>query len=97
MAVSLGLLGVLAALLQLFWGQDIGLADNGDGFRLMCHFGLEKAADVLADPLVLHYASVPGRCLPELAYLSSQQWLLRPAVWIYQLRYESGFDLRVLG
>ncbi len=97
MAAFLGLLGVLAALLQLFWGQDIGLADNGDGFRLMCHFGLEKAADVLADPLVLHYASVPGRCLPGLAYLSSQQWLVRPAVWIYQLRYESGFDLRVLG
>ncbi|MDP8954707.1 MAG: hypothetical protein M3N37_07320, partial [Actinomycetota bacterium] len=52
-ATGLGVLFALAAGLQLFWGQDVGLADNGDGFRLMCHFGLLKTVDVIANPLVL--------------------------------------------
>lgn len=96
-AGGLGFLGALAALLQLFWGQDIGLADNGDGYRLMCHFWLVKRIDVIGDPLVMHYAPVTYGCPPQLAYLSSQEWLVRPALWIYRLRYESGFDLRALG
>ncbi len=98
-AAGLGLTGVLAALLQLFWGQDIGLADNGDGFRLMCHLQLSKSVDVIASPLVLHYDLTPQGCLADLAYLSSQEWLLRPALWAYRLRYgvEAGFDLRYLG
>jgi hypothetical protein len=98
-AAGLGVLGALAALLQLFWGQDIGLADNGDGFRLMCHFDLVKAVDVINNPLVFNYAPVPYGCVPELAYLSSQEWLVRPALWAYRLRYgsEAGFDLRYLG
>jgi uncharacterized membrane protein len=96
-AAGLGVLGALAALLQLFWGQDIGLADNGDGFRLMCHFDLVRREDVLAERVVFHYAPVTYGCEPNLAYMSSQQWLVRPALWIYGLRYESGFDLRALG
>ncbi|MBW3574867.1 MAG: hypothetical protein KY450_08380 [Actinobacteria bacterium] len=98
-ATGLGVLFALAAGLQLFWGQDVGLADNGDGFRLMCHFGLLKTVDVIANPLVLQYAPVPYGCAPELAYLSSQEWLVRPALWAYRLRYgaDAGFDLRVLG
>ena len=96
-AVGLGVLGALAVLLQLFWGQHIGLADNGDGFRLMCHFDLVKRVDVLQSRVVLHYAPVTYGCRPELAYLSSQQWLVWPVVRAYQLRYASGFDLRALG
>jgi hypothetical protein len=98
-AAGLGLAGTVAALLQLFWGQDVGLADNGDGFRLMCHLRLAKTIDVIASPLVLHYDATPYGCLPALAYLSSQEWLVRPALWIYRLRYGAGagFDLRYLG
>ncbi len=99
LAAGLGVLGTLGALLQLLWGQDIGLADNGDGFRLMCHFQLLKSVDVIGSPLVLHYDPTPYGCLPELTYLSSQEWLVRPAVWAYRLRYgaDAGFDLRYLG
>ena len=100
MAAGLGVVGAVAALLQLFWGQDIGLADNGDGFRLMCHFGLLKPVDVIASPLVLHYdVAASYRCLPELSYLSSQEWLVQLALWAYRLRHDSsaGFDLRYLG
>lgn len=93
----IAVLGASAALLQLFWGQHIGLADNGDGFRLMCHFDLVKRVDVLQSRLVLHYAPVTYGCRPELAYVSSQQWLVWPVVRAYRLRYESGFDLRALG
>lgn len=96
-ATCVAVMGAAAALLQLFWGQHIGLADNGDGFRLMCHFDLVKRVDVLASRLVLHYAPVTYGCRSELAYVSSQQWLVWPAVRAYQLRYESGFDLRALG
>ncbi len=98
-AASLGLLGTMAALLQLFLGQDVGLADNGDGFRLMCHFDLLKAADVIASPLVLNYDPQPYGCPPDLVYPSSQTWLVRPALWVYRLRYgaSAGFDLRYLG
>jgi len=90
---------MLAALLQLLWGQDIGLADNGDGFRLMCHFRLLKSVDAIGNPLVLHYDLTPYGCLPDLAYLSSQEWLVRPAIWAYRLRHgaEAGFDLRYFG
>ncbi|MBW3651565.1 MAG: hypothetical protein KY458_13455, partial [Actinobacteria bacterium] len=56
LAAGLGVAGTVAALLQLFWGQHIGLADNGDGFRLMCHFDLVKRVDVLGSRVVLHYA-----------------------------------------
>lgn len=94
---GIALVGTLAVLLQLFWGQHIGLADNGDGFRLMCHFDLVKRVDILASRLVLYYAPATYGCRPELAYVSSQQWLVWPALRAYQLRYESGFDLRVLG
>ncbi len=100
MAAGLALLGTLAGLLQLFWGQDIGLADNGDGFRLMCQFNLVKGVDVLGSPLILRYDFRPDAgCLPELSYLSSQEWLVRPAVWAYRLRNGSGtgFDLRYFG
>jgi hypothetical protein len=97
LATGIAVLGALAAMLQLFGGQHVGLADNGDGFRLMCHFDLVKRVDVLANPLVFHYAPVTYGCRPELAYLSSQQWLVAPALWLYRLRYESGFDLRALG
>ncbi len=98
-ASGIAFLGTVAALLQLLWGQDIGLADNGDGFRLMCHFRLAKSSDVLANPLVLHYQPQPGGCLPHLAYFSSAQWLVRPALWLYHLRHgaDAGFDLRYLG
>ncbi|MDP9071102.1 MAG: hypothetical protein M3N68_07420 [Actinomycetota bacterium] len=98
-AAGLGLLATLGALLQLFWGRDIGLADNGDGFRLMCHFRLLKSVDAIASPLVLLYDPQPFGCLPHLAYFSSQEWLVRPALWAYRLRYgaHSGFDLRALG
>ncbi len=87
------------ALVQLFWGQDVGLADNGDGFRLMCHLGLLKTVDVIGSPLVLQYAPVGYGCAPALEYLSSQEWLVRPAHWAYRLRYgsQAGFDLRALG
>jgi hypothetical protein len=47
--------------------------------------------------VAFHYAPVTYGCEPNLAYMSSQQWLVRPALWIYGLRYESGFDLRALG
>ena len=99
MAAGLAALGMLAALLQLLWGQDIGLADNGDGFRLMCHFRLGKSVDVIGSPLVLRYDLTPEGCLPELAYLSSQEWLVRPAIWAYRLLQsaEAGFDLRYFG
>ncbi|MBW3548431.1 MAG: hypothetical protein KY452_09900 [Actinobacteria bacterium] len=96
-ATCVALVGVVAAFFQLFWGEHIGLADNGDGFRLMCHFDLARRVDVLQSRVVLHYAPVTYGCRPEVAYVSSQQWLAWPVVRAYQLRYESGFDLRALG
>lgn len=95
----LGALGTTAVLLQLFLGTDVGLADNGDGFRLMCTFHLTKRVDVLANPLELHYVSVPVGCAPALNYFSSMQWLVAPGRALYRLRYgaEAGLDLRVLG
>lgn len=99
MAVGLGALASLAALLQLLVGPDVGLADNGDGFRLMCEFGLLKSEDVLFNPLIVGYRPVPYGCAAPLEYFSSQQWVVAPALELYQLRYgaQSGFDLRALG
>lgn len=98
-AAVLGLLGAGAALLQLFAGPDVGLADNGDGFRLMCEFELLKRDDVLFNPLVVEYTPVPDGCAEELRYFSSQQWIVAAAVELFALRYGAGvgFDLRMLG
>lgn len=98
LAAALGALGTLLLLLQLFLGPDVGLADNGDGFRLMCEFELLKREDVLFQPLVVSYSPSSG-CASHLQYFSSQQWLVAPAVEIYQLRYgaQAGLDLRALG
>jgi hypothetical protein len=98
-AVLLAAAGATAVLLQLFLGGDVGLADNGDGFRLMCTSGLFKNVDVLFNPLVLHYVDQPYGCAAHLRYFSSEQFLLAPAVALYHLRYgpHSGFDLRALG
>ena len=97
-AVVIGALGTLAVLLQLFWRADVGLADNGDGFRLMCEFELLKSVDTLFNQLVVQYTPSTG-CASGLGYFSSQQWLVAPAVWVYQLRFgtQAGFDLRTLG
>lgn len=97
-ALVLAAVGATAVLLQLFLGKDVGLADNGDGFRLMCHFSLLKHHDVLFNPLEVRYDN-SGPCLPSLAYFSSQQWLAAPAVIVYRLWYggQAGFDLRAFG
>lgn len=99
LATVLGATAALAALLQLFLGPDIGLADNGDGFRLMCEFELLKGQEVVADQLVVRYDPFPAGCDESLRYFSSQQLFVAPAVEAYSLRYggQAGFDLRTLG
>ena len=99
LAAVLAAVASAAALLQLFLGPDIGLADNGDGFRLMCHFDLVKQRDVLSSPLEGRYVEAATGGDPRLAYFSSQQWLTGAAVEAFQLRSggDGGFDLRASG
>jgi sulfur relay (sulfurtransferase) DsrF/TusC family protein len=99
LALTVGFVGAAAALLQLFAGPDIGLADNGDGFRLMCETELLKRDEVLFNPLVVEYDPAPDGCAEELRYFSTQQWVLEAAVQLFALRYGEGvgFDLRMLG
>ena len=97
-ASVLGTLATVGVLLQLFLGPDVGLADNGDGFRLMCHFDLVRHTDPLFNPLEVRYDDGPG-CSSGLGYFSSQQWLTGGAVEAFRLRFgqAAGFDLRAVG
>ena len=38
-AVAMGIVVTVLSLAQLFAGEDIGLQDNGDGWRVWCHMG----------------------------------------------------------
>jgi len=75
----------IAALLLLFLGRDVGLADNGDGARAMCGVGLGRS-DGLRSLLAFDWhvadrrCAGPGRCGPTTArtqWCSSQLHLSR--------------------
>lgn len=91
--------------LRLFVPHPVGLADNGDGVRLMCHLGLGPGrigtANETFDHTVLDYgipadpqaASLQG-CVP---YPSSTRLLMQFARMVSSLLHlQAALDLRVL-
>ena len=94
------LVAVQLGAFQLFGGDDVGLADNGDGQRLTCEVGLglpSEAARTRGIDFEIDRPARGERCVvPERErYRSSQTYLVRLAD---ALAPEGrAFDLRVLG
>jgi len=92
-----------AALLQLFLGPDLGLADNGDGRRVLCGAGLQPPSTATAFTDVIFRVGpltdpVAGFCdRPDLRYSTSQILLVDTAEHLQGLVSGPGLDLRVLG
>ena len=92
-----------AALLQLFLGPDLGLADNGDGRRVLCGAGLQPPSTATAFTDVIFRVGpltdpVAGFCdRGELRYSTSQIVLVEIAEHLQGLVSGPGLDLRVLG
>jgi hypothetical protein len=104
LALATALAAVTLASVQLFYGPDVGAADNGDGWRVMCQEGRRPyPRPVLYTGVVFTYVTQPKaateRCSPSAgnpySYRTSQTFLVRVA------RAVSGdsrtFDLRTLG
>jgi len=95
-----GTLVAIAALLQLFLGRDVGLADNGDGARAMCGIGLGRSGGLRSVLSFDWHVAAPKVCQPRplWAYHSSYSALLKPVVAVERLLTgHQDFDLRVLG
>ena len=98
------LVGVVAAVLmfvRLFLPHPVGMANNGDGARLMCQIGAD--ADALPKATAKWYfvrftysAMAPGTACQN--YPSTQSLVLRMTAWIHQhiLGLHSVIDLREL-
>ncbi|MGY1754739.1 glycan biosynthesis hexose transferase WsfD [Blastococcus sp. SYSU D01042] len=86
---------------QLFAGRTVGVADNGDGTRLMCKFGLRSDPALTFTSTAWQYVPMdPGRTCDDSTFraYSSWEWVLQPVVWLYRSTLGGGgFDLRVLG
>src|SRR2546423_15204335 len=72
LAISVAIAGILVGALQLFWGDDVGVADNGDGWRVTCPAGLRpEPQGVIARGVVFRYTAqspeATHRCSPSAA------------------------------
>ncbi|EMD30102.1 hypothetical protein [Amycolatopsis azurea] len=93
-------LGVFAAaltvlLVRFLVPRPVGMADNGDGFRVLCGAGIPWKGK--PEPFVhLAYTAPVGEC--DATYLLTQSWFARIARWIGGLLgLESTLSLVVLG
>jgi hypothetical protein len=86
------LLGTLARWLL---PQPIGAADNGDGWRMLCHLGGNEPDRISERWVRMAYRPSPD-C--HSGYVSSQEWVDRVAQWIgHELGSAAAFNLYVLG
>jgi hypothetical protein len=98
----LGAIAGAVMLLRTFVPGPIGLADNGDGPRLMCQLGVIPASANTKAALYDNHAIlrfVPG-ISPDpkfvcVGYPSSTLWVMRFARWVTGLLGQTGIDLRV--
>ncbi|WP_342741567.1 hypothetical protein [Actinokineospora terrae] len=75
--------------------RPVGIADNGDGWRMLCKLGLNDRARVSEMGVQLFYAPAPP-C--GSTYVSSQFWIDRVAVSIGQwLGGPPGLNLKLVG
>jgi hypothetical protein len=102
--VAVAAVGIGAA--QLFAGPDLGVADNGDGWRVMCQSGLRPDPDrVLYRGVRFGYAAQPetetAKCRPSAenpySYRTSQTVLVGLARTVSGGADAARFDLRTLG
>lgn len=101
-AIAAGSLAVAVLLLRLFFPTVVGTADQGDGQRLMCLFGVADTApyDLLTSTQYVHTQWVPHRWSGEACepYASSQALLVWPAVALTPLLgWGQGIDTRAVG
>jgi uncharacterized membrane-anchored protein len=90
------------SLTQLFFDRSVGLADNGDGGRLMCRLGLRAAQNTPFRSPQWDYVGVNGspECHVVPLYRAYTDWayVIHPVSWLYRNTVGGGhFDLRVLG
>ena len=90
------------SLTQLFFDRSVGLADNGDGGRLMCKLGLRAAQNTPFRSPQWDYVAANGspECHVVPLYRAYTDWayVIHPVSWLYRNTVGGGhFDLRVLG
>ncbi|WP_137161911.1 hypothetical protein [Blastococcus sp. CCUG 61487] len=84
-------------LAQLFASGTVGLADNGDGERLVCRLGLEVGPDSRKESFEGDYVASEPCTGDNWEYHTSWRPLLRFAYWLSRLVTGSdGFDMAVL-
>ena len=100
--VILGIAAGVVMALRMFVPGPVGMADNGDGLRLMCQVGVVPSVDPTSrsalyfNHAIFNYHPVvsppPHWCA---GYPSSTVWLMRFARWVTGVFGGTGIDLRV--
>ncbi len=100
-SLGVGMVVGLVILLQLFMGQDIGLANNGDAERLFCRFEMAVPDRGGLTFELIAESKVP--CLQDAeknawTYPTSVEPVIRLAIWVDDVIGSSEvFDIRLLG
>jgi hypothetical protein len=105
-ALLIGLVWGVVTAVRMLWPPAVGLADSGDGLRLMCQIGVAPGGQRTASPGAFwepfwpdhryfgEACGVPGT---GETYTSSELILLRAAEWLgVMFGPPGGFDLRLL-
>ncbi len=94
-AVAVYAASLLFLLVRWLVPQPIGAADNGDGWRLLCHLGANELDRISESWVRMVYGPAPD-CMS--GYVSSQTWLQGLAQWLgHRLGSSAGLNLYVLG
>src|SRR6478735_8988659 len=102
-AVAVGVIAGALALVQLFVPSAVGMADNGDGLRMLCHLDatptIAEGQEPLRDYVVLRYHHGEAPDTYDCSYHSSAMVPMRAAAWISSnlLPGHPVLDIRVLG
>ena len=101
-AIAMGIVVTIMSLAQLFAGEDVGLHDNGDGWRVWCHMG--RAVYGLEEFTFTSEAGSAPNCpydppLSQWAFASSMDPIIRVAIDIDGVFSGSTeeTDIRILG
>ncbi|MDR6972087.1 hypothetical protein [Leifsonia shinshuensis] len=99
-AILLAVLATGGMLVRLFWPGPVGMADNGDGVRLMCQSGLSPRetshGDLYNNWAILDYFRSPEASKNCIAYPSTTRLLMQ--LWAALSRFfgtAADIDLRV--
>lgn len=102
-AILAGVVAMVLLCVRILAPGVVGMADDGDGFRLLCAIGLGNDRPFTADPLLAIWPSWEATawhglaCPAPDAPIFSSYYVLAVLAQVLSLPFGGGLDLRILG